>query len=289
MKIDVFNPISFCFGVENSINMIKKAAIEYKGRPIFCMGQPIHNELVTSELENLGITIISTALDKYSDEIKKMPNDCVIIFSAHGHDTKLNEICAGKNMIVVDSICPIVATIRQQILNCLNKNEEIIYIGKKDHPESYAIQKISHLVNFWDISSSFLVDFNLKSPNIFNQTTILQDKILPIYDKIIRNSPAAIIKNTSCKYVNSRYEQLKNISSDSYDYIIIAGSNTSSNTLELYEKGVELFGDKTLLISKADQLKDLVDLNNKSLKFALFSGTSAPQELIDAIKKILMQ
>ena len=58
MKIDVFNPISFCFGVENSINMIKKATIEYKGRPIFCMGQPIHNELVTSELENLGITII---------------------------------------------------------------------------------------------------------------------------------------------------------------------------------------------------------------------------------------
>ena len=63
--------------------------------------------------------------------------------------------------------------------------------------------------------------------------------------------------------MNLRYEQLKNISSDSYDYIIIAGSNTSSNTLELYEKGVELFGNKTLLISKADQLKDVVDLNNK--------------------------
>ena len=93
----------------------------------------------------------------------------------------------------------------------------------------------------------------------------------------------AMLNYVSEEYFNNNFSGYINVDGNvGYKYIAMGSIPTSVSD-------VELFGNKTLLISKADQLKDLVDLNNKSLKFALFSGTSAPQELIDEIKKILMQ
>ena len=99
-----------------------------------------------------------------------------------------------------------------------------------------------------------------------------------------------IIKNTSCRYVDSRYEALKQLNHSSYDLVVVAGSQKSSNTIEIYKKAIEIFGkEKTLLVSKADDLFLYKDKLKKANSALLTSGTSAPIELINEIKEILTQ
>ena len=289
MKIDIFEPISFCFGVEKSIETIKNYANSHKDVKIFCLGHPVHNEIVSNQLRNLNVTIIDVEPSAYKDQILNLPNNSTLIFSAHGHEKKLEDICKEKNISIIDTVCPIVDNIQKQINEFLGKNHSVIYIGKNNHPESYAIIKNNHLVNFWEISSSFSVDFNIKNTIIFNQTTILENKLETIYNEIYSKNPTAIIKNTSCKFVNDRYTKMKELDPNKYDFIIIAGSTSSSNTTELFNKAVQIFGTKkALLISKAQDLKSISNLNDAKT-VALFSGTSTPIELINEIELILTQ
>lgn len=289
MKIDVFEPISLCSGVESSISMIEEARKNYPNKDIFCLGHPVHSEIISNSLKKLGIKIIEAPLSSYEDEISKLPDGCVVVFSAHGHDKSLDDLCKTKKITIIDTTCPIVKNVDSQIKNLiLNKNKKVIYIGKENHAESYAVIKNNPLVDFWEISSSFLVDFQYIDGVVLNQTTILKEKLEPHYSQILRENEQIIVKNTSCHYVNLRYLKLKKLDSFFYDYVIIIGSSTSSNTTELFEKAIEWHGkEKALLVSKAEDIQFMKDLEHKPESVALFSGTSAPRELIDSIIEAL--
>ena len=290
MKIDIFEPISFCFGVQNSLKIIDETITKYNDRQIFCMGQPIHNELISKKLKDRGVNIIISELANYEEEILLMPNESVIIFSAHGHDKKLDGICELKNMIIIDCVCPIVKNIQLEINKFINDDAHVIFIGKQNHPESYAICKNAPKVKFWDISSRYLVDIQYKNTIIFNQTTILNNKLLPIFNELNNLNRKITIKNTSCKFVTERYKKLVNLDINNYDFLIIAGSTTSSNTMELFNTAINLFGkEKCILISHEDDIKTLHKLVKTNDRIAIFSGTSAPPYLIENIKKALMQ
>lgn len=290
MKIDIFEPISLCFGVANSLDKIKEYVRSHKNENIFCLGHPIHNEIVSNMLLEMGITILDIKPEDFETSILEIPSNSTVIFSAHGHDLNLDKLCKDRKIKILDTICPIVENVRNQISELANKGAKIIYIGKRNHPESYAIRKNVNLVDFWDISSSLLVDFDMNNPVVYNQTTILKDKLDPIYKALLSSKKDVVIKNTSCSYVNQRYEELKKLNGNLYDYIVIAGSSTSSNTVELYEKSQSLFGkEKALLISKAEDLKVFTQLEYVHHKIALFSGTSAPIQLINLIKEFLTQ
>ena len=106
----------------------------------------------------------------------------------------------------------------------------------------------------------------------------------------MKQKPNLNIKKTSCSFVNDRYEKLKSTISNEYDYVLIVGSKQSSNTIELYEKALQIHGNKkALLISKAEDLDFLNKLDTKPQKVAIFSGTSAPSNLINEIYEILKQ
>ena len=100
MKIDIFEPISFCFGVEKSIETIKNYANSHKDEKIFCLGHPVHNEIVSNQLRNLNVTIIDVEPSAYKDQILNLPNNSTLIFSAHGHEKKLEDICKVKNIYI---------------------------------------------------------------------------------------------------------------------------------------------------------------------------------------------
>lgn len=291
MKIDIIEPIGMCAGVKNSIDKIIETTIDHKGSSIFCLGAPVHNEAVTTNISKKGVKILDVGPEEYKNALTNLPDGCVIIFSAHGHDRKLDEICKSKNMTIVDTVCPIVKTIEEQIKSIIDsdENKSVLYLGKKNHAESYSAAKISDKVYFQDISSSNLVDIESESVVVYNQTTILKDNLNSIYDRILDKYTTANIRNTSCRHVNLRYEKLKKIYDGQYDYIVVVGSGTSSNTIELYNKACEIMTkEKVLLINKTSELKKY-DFS-QAYSVALVSGTSAPDDLIvdiyDALKAL---
>ena len=291
MKTHLIEPISLCFGVKLSIDKIKDYANKHPEDNIYCLGMPVHNELISKQLEDLGVKVLNVNNpESYEEVLMTVPENSVIVFSAHGHDKDLDKICREKSLAILDTICPIVRQVQEEINRIIEKDYDVIYIGKKNHPECYAVLKNAPKVIFWEFSSSFSVDIIKNSTFIFNQTTILKERLNDIYKHILEKNNDIIIKNTSCRYVDSRYEALKQLNHSSYDLVVVAGSQKSSNTIEIYNKAIEIFGkEKTLLVSKADDLFLYKDKLKKANSALLTSGTSAPIELINEIKEILTQ
>ena len=93
MRVEILEPSGCCHGVNNAISLALKARSEHKDKNVYILGMLVHNETVINELTKHHIeTIIAPTL---FDALNKV-NDGVVIFTAHGHDEKLNALATKK-------------------------------------------------------------------------------------------------------------------------------------------------------------------------------------------------
>ena len=91
MKITVIEPKSYCAGVTNAINIALKAKEDYPKREIYILGKLVHNQLVINDLNEKGIKTLYQPKKTYEQLINTVPPESVLIFTAHGHDKKLDD------------------------------------------------------------------------------------------------------------------------------------------------------------------------------------------------------
>ena len=75
MDINLANPRGFCAGVDRAIAIVNRA-LEVFGRPIYVRHEVVHNKFVVDDLRQRGAVFV--------DELHQVPNDAIVIFSAHG-------------------------------------------------------------------------------------------------------------------------------------------------------------------------------------------------------------
>ena len=80
VTISLANPRGFCAGVDRAIDIVNRA-LDLYGRPIYVKHEVVHNRFVVKDLESRGAIFI--------EEIKEIPDDSIVIFSAHGVSKKV--------------------------------------------------------------------------------------------------------------------------------------------------------------------------------------------------------
>ena len=96
-------PRGFCAGVERAIDMVEKA-IELFGAPIYVRHEIVHNRHVVNDLRSKGAVFV--------EEISDVPDDAVVIFSAHGVSKAVQaEAEARQLQLVLDATCPLVTKV----------------------------------------------------------------------------------------------------------------------------------------------------------------------------------
>ena len=75
MQIKLANPRGFCAGVDRAIEIVNRA-LEVFGPPIYVRHEVVHNKFVVDDLRHRGAVFV--------DELDQVPDDGVVIFSAHG-------------------------------------------------------------------------------------------------------------------------------------------------------------------------------------------------------------
>lgn len=283
MKIDIIEPSGYCFGVMNAITEALKIKKNYPFNNVYVLGELVHNEEVINFLNSHNIHTLIVNSDE-TNVLNNLNENDVLIFSAHGHDERLDELLKNKHITFFDTTCKNV----RKNLNLIKKNisNGIIYIGQKNHAETKAAVSISKNVILYDLDKG--IDFSkivFKKPLVINQTTLSFLEINKIHKEILTNIPNAIIVDEICPVTRIRQENIINLRKE-YDLIIIIGSKTSSNTKKLYELALQYHQDiKVLMISNKT---DLIDLNlSKFNNVAIFSGTSTPNEIIKDVKQYL--
>ena len=278
MEIKRVVPSGYCKGVVNAINIVKKTKEQYPNENIYILGMIVHNSYVSKQMEDLGvITLEDPNLSK--EELLDTIDKGVVIFTAHGISDKIKQKALDKGLICVDASCVDVLKNKDLIKSYLDKGYDIVYFGKKNHPEAEAILSLSnniHLVsNISDINN-----LNISNDNLFitNQTTMsyleVEDMLKLIKDKY----PTCIIQKEICNATSSRQLAITNIKDG--DVLYVVGDVKSNNTNKLKEIGSKYF-KKVFLISNYKEInkKDLVNEN----KIYVTAGASTPPILIDEV------
>lgn len=278
MEIKRVVPSGYCKGVVNAINIVKKTKEEYPNENIYILGMIVHNSYVSKQMEDLGvITLEDPNLSK--EELLDTIEKGVVIFTAHGISDKIKQKALDKGLICVDASCVDVLKNKDLIKSYLDNGYDVVYFGKKKHPEAEAILSLSdniHLVsNISDIDN-----LNISNDKLFitNQTTMsyleVEDMLKLIKDKY----PTCIIQKEICNATSSRQLAITNIKDG--DVLYVVGDVKSNNTNKLKEIGSKYF-KKVFLISNYKEInkKDLVDEN----KIYVTAGASTPPILIDEV------
>lgn len=278
MEIKRVVPSGYCKGVVNAINIVKKTKEQYPNENIYILGMIVHNSYVSKQMEDLGvITLEDPNLSK--EELLDTIDKGVVIFTAHGISDKIKQKALDKGLICVDASCVDVLKNKDLIKSYLDKGYDVVYFGKKKHPEAEAILSLSnniHLVsNISDINN-----LNISNDNLFitNQTTMsyleVEDMLKLIKDKY----PTCIIQKEICNATSSRQLAITNIKDG--DVLYVVGDVKSNNTNKLKEIGSKYF-KKVFLISNYKEInkKDLVNEN----KIYVTAGASTPPILIDEV------
>ena len=278
MEIKRVVPSGYCKGVVNAINIVKKTKEQYPNENIYILGMIVHNSYVSKQMEDLGvITLEDPNLSK--EELLDTIDKGVVIFTAHGISDKIKQKALEKGLICVDASCVDVLKNKDLIKSYLDKGYDVVYFGKKNHPEAEAILSLSnniHLVsNISDIDN-----LNISNDNLFitNQTTMsyleVEDMLKLIKDKY----PTCIIQKEICNATSSRQLAITNIKDG--DVLYVVGDVKSNNTNKLKEIGSKYF-KKVFLISNYKEInkKDLVNEN----KIYVTAGASTPPILIDEV------
>lgn len=287
MEVTLLEPKGYCAGVTNAIKIAYKAKKEHPTENVYILGMLVHNQKVIDELSKNNI--ITLYRDNKTDEelLYSLPDEAVVIFSAHGHKKNLDDIARGKRFKVYDATCPKVLKNIEIIKDAVNDKKDVIYIGHENHPEALAALSQSINVKFYDIKK----DFNYKgikdkSPLIINQTTLNIKDLKDIYIDLIIHKPRAIIMDEICTTTRLRQEGIQKLSDD-IDLILVIGDKKSSNTNRLLEIAKSSHPSiDSYLISDIDELAT-IDLS-KYKKAAIASGASTPISEIDKIKEYLL-
>ena len=275
MKVLKLTPYGYCKGVYDAINTVLSIKEKYPSTPIYCIGQIVHNQYINEKIAQCGIKII----EKDKLEALKEINSGVVIFSAHGTSKEILDKAKDKGLIVIDTVCPFVKKGMDIIDSYLKENYEIIYIGKKNHPEAIASTSISNKIHLVETLED-LKQLKINTDKIFltNQTTISVNDLKQFYEFAKEKYPNLILSDEICSATRIRQEnilKLKNV-----DGLIIVGDQKSNNTKNLLKIANEKKLD-AILIENINQLEPLWLKNKETV--AVTSGTSTPLELVNEV------
>ncbi|MCQ2794641.1 MAG: 4-hydroxy-3-methylbut-2-enyl diphosphate reductase [Bacilli bacterium] len=276
MKTYLANPSGYCQGVSRAIALALSFKKKYPDKECYVLGALVHNETVTDELKKYGIISL---LDKTSneDKIKKLPKGCAVIFTAHGHDKKLEELLKLKNIVYLDATCPIVELSATNIRKAIKDGRQVIYVGTPNHPETIGMLSIDKEVHlFQDIMDGMKSVIKDKTPFVSSQTTLSIFELENIFNKIKETFPNAIFQKEICQETKTRQMAVKKLPND-VDAVFIVGGKDSSNTKKLYELAKKHFSTlKIFYILNEYDIDPIKDKLKGCLRCAIISGASTP-------------
>ena len=283
-QIKLANPRGFCAGVDRAIDIVNKALEKY-GSPVYVKHEVVHNKFVVEDLKSRGAIFV--------EEIDEVPDNSLVIFSAHGVSRKVEETTKLRKLEYFDATCPLVTKVHMEVIRNGRANNDIILIGHEGHPEVEGTMG-RHIKN--ESSNIYLVQDEKEAKNIVidkpeqlaivTQTTLSVDDTKSIIDILKTRFPKINIpkKDDICYATQNRQDAVKQLALES-DFMIVVGSSNSSNSNRLQELS-EKCGCKSVLIDSFEDL-DLRELEGRQ-KIAITAGASAPesrvQEIAQAVK-----
>ncbi|WP_150299524.1 4-hydroxy-3-methylbut-2-enyl diphosphate reductase [Pseudomonas profundi] len=276
MQIKLANPRGFCAGVDRAIEIVNRA-LEVFGPPIYVRHEVVHNKFVVEDLRNRGAIFV--------EELDQVPDDVIVIFSAHGVSQAVRQEADKRGLKVFDATCPLVTKVHLEVSKYSRDGRECILIGHAGHPEvegtmgQYDTSKGGSIYLVEDETDVAELDIRDPSSLAFvTQTTLSMDDTAKVIDALRERFPAidGPRKDDICYATQNRQDAVKQLAAES-DLVLVVGSPNSSNSNRLRELS-ERMGTPAYLIDGAEEIRAewLEDVGS----IGITAGASAPDILV---------
>lgn len=279
MQIKLANPRGFCAGVDRAIEIVNRA-LEVFQPPIYVRHEVVHNKFVVEDLRNRGAVFV--------EELHQVPDDAIVIFSAHGVSRAVQDEAARRGLKVFDATCPLVTKVHLEVVRYSRDGRECVLIGHAGHPE------VEGTMGQYDDSRGgkiYLVEdeddvarLHVNNPDTLafvTQTTLSMDDTSRVIDALREKFPAISgpRKDDICYATQNRQDAVKQLASDC-DVVLVVGSPNSSNSNRLRELA-DRMGTPAYLIDGAADLKR--EWFAENARVGVTAGASAPEVLVQEV------
>jgi 4-hydroxy-3-methylbut-2-enyl diphosphate reductase len=279
MDIRLANPRGFCAGVDRAIDIVNRA-LEMFGSPIYVRHEVVHNRFVVDDLRARGAIFV--------EELDEVPDDCIVIFSAHGVSQAVRKEAAVRGLRVFDATCPLVTKVHIEVARYSDDGSECVLIGHCGHPE------VEGTMGQFDRSAggdiylvedeaqvASLVVRNPQRLHYVTQTTLSVDDTSRVIDALRARFPAiqGPRKDDICYATQNRQDAVKQLAAEC-DLVLVVGSPNSSNSNRLRELA-ERMGAVAYLIDSADDIRP--EWLQGQTRVGVTAGASAPEVLVNEV------
>ncbi|EEY85780.1 4-hydroxy-3-methylbut-2-enyl diphosphate reductase [Acinetobacter radioresistens] len=279
MEIVLANPRGFCAGVDRAIAIVNRA-LECFNPPIYVRHEVVHNKFVVDDLRQRGAIFV--------DELDEVPDDNIVIFSAHGVSKSVQLEAERRGLKVFDATCPLVTKVHIEVTKYAREGIEAILIGHQGHPEVEGTMGQYDKSQGGDIylvedeqDVEALIVRNPEKVAFVTQTTLSIDDTAKVIDALRKKFPhiQGPRKDDICYATQNRQDAVRDLSKQC-DVVLVVGSPNSSNSNRLRELA-ERMGKTAYLVDNADQLEH--GWFRQTTKIGVTAGASAPEILIKQV------
>jgi len=281
------NPRGYCYGVVDALQAVRQAAKNPDlPRPIYVLGQIIHNRHAIEELATLGIITLDGEDRK---KLLEIISSGTVIFTAHGVSPLVKRRAQEKGLYCIDATCPDVDATHKLVHDLVQEGYYLLYIGKHGHPEPEGVlgETPGHIClveNEADVDALNLTAEQQNRLAVTTQTTLSQWDTRHLLDYITARYPAVQVYVDICAATQKRQEavvaQVKGA-----DLTIVIGDPRSNNTNRLVQVSEEIAGVPAVRIEDLSQLKEEWLWGKK--RVAVTAGASTPSQLTREVIRYL--
>jgi 4-hydroxy-3-methylbut-2-enyl diphosphate reductase len=279
VDIHLANPRGFCAGVDRAIDIVNRA-LEVFGAPIYVRHEVVHNKFVVEDLRARGAVFV--------DELQEVPDDRIVIFSAHGVSQAVRKEADERGLKVFDATCPLVTKVHIEVSRYSAEGRECILIGHEGHPEvegtmgQYDYSAGGHVYLVEDEAQA--AQLQVRDPSRLSyvtQTTLSMDDTARVIAALRARFPLITgpRKDDICYATQNRQDAVKQLAQNC-DLMLVVGSPNSSNSNRLRELAQRMGADAYLI----DGVEDIdPEWLKGKLRIGVTAGASAPEVLVQEV------
>ncbi|MBD8027706.1 4-hydroxy-3-methylbut-2-enyl diphosphate reductase [Ureibacillus sp. Re31] len=280
MQVIKINPRGYCYGVVDAMVIARNASLDKTlPRPIYILGMIVHNKHVTDAFKEEGIITLDGENRK---EIIEQVETGTVIFTAHGVSPEIREIARKKGLVSIDATCPDVTVTHDLIREKSAEGYDIIYIGKKGHPEPEGAIGVApdhvHLVQTTEDIDRLQLDNDKLL--VTNQTTMSQWDVKAAMDYLKQKYPHIQVHEEICLATQVRQEAVAE-QAGAADLLIVVGDPKSNNSNRLTQVSEEIANTPSYRIADLSELK--LEWLEGIETVAVTAGASTPTPIVKEV------
>lgn len=282
MEIISVIPRGYCQGVVRAIQIARATAEENPNTPVYMLGMIVHNQYVVDACKAIGIRFVEDP-GKTRSELLDEIDSGIVIFTAHGISDDVKQKAIQKGLQIVDASCLDVIKTHDLVKAHVKKDGDVLYIGKKNHPESEGTVSLSKRVHLITSIEDVQRINGLKNVLITNQTTLSLLDTAKIVEACLQKYPNATVAKEICNATRVRQEAVMHLKDT--DVLIVVGDIRSNNSNQLKQIALSSGIPEAYLIDSVSDLKE--EWIKEKNRIAVTSGSSTPNELTQQVISFL--